>query len=131
MTLIDIKELAHLMMNSLGTAPRNKQALLQSYYGISLPDYPSLEEAGLTDQDGYFLVAGGRIKLLQHQAVDKVRKLLKSKIQSTPSLTDLRIMLDSLTIAPPEDQSFLPYLEFVIAATQDIGEHMDAPQSRP
>lgn len=131
MTLIDIKELAHLMMNSLGTAPRNKQALLQSYYGISLPDYPSLEEAGLTDQDGHFLVAGGRIKLAQYQAVDKVRKLLKSKIQSIPSLIDLRIMIDSLTIASPEDQSFLPYLKFIIAATQDIGEYMDAPQSRP
>jgi hypothetical protein len=130
MTPIYLKEQVHQMMNSLGAEQRRKQALLQSYYGVSLPDYPSLAEAGLTDEDGYFLVAGERVKLLQHQAVDKVRKIFKENTQSLLQLTDSENIFDSLISEFADDQDVLLFLKFIRAICEDKGEYIDAPQSR-
>lgn len=121
----------HLLMNSLGSMLQKKQALLQAYYGILLPDYPSLVDAGLTDEDGYFLVAGERVRLLQHRAVEKVKITLKSNPRlffNTPEETNF--------VNLPNDElrrirENMVYPNFIQAAINDTGQYLDAPQSRP
>lgn len=80
-----VEHIVHELMNRFDRNSLQSQAVLQAYCGVALPGYPTMEEAGIVDRTGSFLIAGERIKLLQRQAVHKARSEL-IKIKDSNSL---------------------------------------------
>lgn len=52
-----------------------EQALILNHYGIAIPGYPTMYDVGIIDADGWFLVAGERVKRLERKSVDKIERL--------------------------------------------------------
>ena len=71
-----IEQVVYQLMSRLERNSLQSQALFQAYCGVSLPGYPTMEEAGIIDGAGSFHVAGERVRLLQKEAVQRARAAL-------------------------------------------------------
>jgi hypothetical protein len=99
-----------MIMDSLGANRRQRQALLQAYCQIELRDYPTMISANLTSEAGRFIVAGGRVKVSQQQAVWHARKSL-AKMAADPAMGEnLKTVLESATSISTTSS---PYHQFV------------------
>ena len=118
-------------MASLGAIPTQKQALLQAYCGVFLPGYPNLHDAGLTDKDGYFRVAGGRVRMMQCQALQKAQRALKT---GDLDVNDLEAAADDGTnqvSEPTGEETAEIYARFLITIARETGSFLVDTSSRP
>jgi hypothetical protein len=110
-----------LIMNSLGTNLCQKQALLQAYFQIDLPDYPTTLSANLTNAAGQFVIAGERVKVSQRQAVWHARKTLSKILAEQQEGENLFAALRSDAATSTTSQ----YQFFLRALYADSGTYLD------
>ena len=104
------ERIVKMIMDSFGANQRQKQALLQAYCQIELPDYPTMISANLKSETGRFIVAGGRVKVAQHEAVWHARKTL-AKLAADPAIGEsLQTLLEAATSISTTSS---PYHQFV------------------
>lgn len=53
-----------------------ERALIINHYKAHLPNYPSLFDAGIVDKDGWYLIAGERVKQLERKCVARFEALV-------------------------------------------------------
>lgn len=111
-----------MIMDSLGAIRQQKQALLQAYCQIELPEYPTMISANLMSETGRFVVAGGRVKVAQQQAVWHARKTLAKLAADPASSEDLKASLKSATSI---SSSKSPYHKFLYVLHSNTGTLLD------
>lgn len=93
-----------------------EQALILNHYGIAIPGYPTMYDVGIIDADGWFLVAGERVKRLERKSVDKIERLAAAlKASGSDFLAD----------------QGEPYAALLKAILDGQGTYIANPNSRP
>lgn len=111
-----------MIMDSLGPIRQQKQALLQAYCQVKLPNYPTMISANLVNEIGRFVVAGGRVKVAQQQAVWHARKTL-AKLEADPAFSEnLKAVLKSATSMSARKS---PYHQFIYLLYSSAGIFLD------
>lgn len=97
-----------------------EQALISNHYEICIPDYPSLRDVRIVDEDGWFLIAGERVKQLERRCVTKFEALVQATIKSD--------ILEVLQIKCDQGNRFATLL---VRAWNKDGTYISHPNSRP
>lgn len=116
-----VEQIVCQLMSRLGRNSLQSQALLQAYCGVVLSGYPTMEDAGIIDGGGSFLVAGERIKLLQKESVQRARSAL---IEIRNSNASNRETIDKVTKNTFEDDCFHSFLKRIADGTGNFLENV-------
>ena len=114
--------IVRMIMDSLGPIRQQKQALLQAYCQVELPKYPTMISANLMSETGRFVVAGGRVKVAQQQAVWHARKTLE-KLAADPAYSEK--LSTALKSAASMSRSQSPYQKLIYVLHSNTGIFLD------